>query len=1002
MKVDFEMDFIAGDNGVADLLSSPTVVQDATFQPLDSAMRLPAFLGQKTAYNQWDNRYVAIVKAGEHGDDGTQPVVHDSDDGNSDHNQVKVRIQLILGEMHQVLRLIEGLAAKFEWIQSADRDDSNTRSNAKTTVPIPEGLEQTGPTGAARRTSPPLPPPFSPTMSELEDLRRRIKELEEANEQERREKEQERREKEQERREKEQERREKEQERREKERERSEKEQAERRLRKTTLEEYLAACQEHVLSKIVLVTDGYLTTRGPSTSPARKHCPSFLTSWDDFLSIQEDIIREINDILPRDARLFESSHSLSTIGNRIRSRRVIDEASLVFIQNNAIEDPVALILSKLKDFHPENRGRVIPGRVHFQTTASNLRDLADTRDTVQRDARLRTDQVCVFRNSGDQNDIAYIIEYKAPHKLHAEHFERGLRPMNIVNEVVNKPTIPTTQPDIFNHYAELLSAAAVTQTYHYMVEAGLEYGYLTNGAAIVFLNIDWDNPTVLRYHLAQPSREVAGDGDPVYSNAISQVLAFTILALRSSQHSNKERVEAAEKCEKWEVDFGYILDQITKEEEATSSTNPATPSNKKHRRVPSSPDWQPTPIKRRRRNLRRESPSQESDRTLRSRSKRDDPGPGPGGGLSSASSGGASDIGGRPDGCTSTTGRSSAPGAPGAPYGSSQANKGASLSRSAEFSSRDTRKWEERRPCCTPSCLLSLVDGRSLDAKCPNVEFHHSGQHAEVGKEVVTQQQRHPVSHSQWMDLLRKQLSQGLDEGVTVLGIEGACGALFQITLLQFGYTFIAKGVTGGRLPELEREVAVYEKLRPLQGHHIPVCLGSVDLKSLGQVFFYDIDVRIIHFILLSYAGTEVKVVAGDSKTYIIDAVTSILETMHGLGVAHGDVRLPNVLQSPDGQINLVDFDRAVFLPTVAQSTLSAIPPNKRRRLTEGGEYETLSPTKQDAQILWKIRQDNSNAQNLFSLDSGRIIGRVPVDPNWRPTPIKRARHIDLRQQLSG
>lgn len=361
MKVDFEMDFIAGDNGVADLLSSPTVVQDATFQPLDSAMRLPAFLGQKTAYNQWDStgfassseslgdgpspkvwnamgyeyedlsmtdqiapfpfheqqhflpilstiseshssskfslstysketsapslnfmtdvqygsqcrgasaqvssgikhcmarvlailanlhdlpsacssaqtspfctpgietpafiamdqglpwqattsssssssaadfskqrlsphpqpptsrpsinqvlatnedvihsmhdilqcscsadlqvalvmtsitstvidRYVAIVKAGEHGDDGTQPVVHDSDDGNSDRNQVKVRIQLILGEMHQVLRLIEGLAAKFEWIQSADRDDSNTRSNAKTTVPIPEGL----------------------------------------------------------------------------------------------------------------------------------------------------------------------------------------------------------------------------------------------------------------------------------------------------------------------------------------------------------------------------------------------------------------------------------------------------------------------------------------------------------------------------------------------------------------------------------------------------------------------------------------------------------------------------------------------------------------------------------------------------------------------------------------------------------------------------------------------------------------------------------------------
>jgi serine/threonine protein kinase len=101
-------------------------------------------------------------------------------------------------------------------------------------------------------------------------------------------------------------------------------------------------------------------------------------------------------------------------------------------------------------------------------------------------------------------------------------------------------------------------------------------------------------------------------------------------------------------------------------------------------------------------------------------------------------------------------------------------------------------------------------------------------------------------------------------------------------------------------------------------------------------------DVRIVHFILLSYAGTEGKVVAGDSKIYIIDIVTSILEKMHRLGVVHGDVRLPNVLQSPSGEINLVDFDRAVFLSTTGRSTLSAISPNKRRRLIEGGGHGSV------------------------------------------------------------
>ena len=62
----------------------------------------------------------------------------------------------------------------------------------------------------------------------------------------------------------------------------------------------------------------------------------------------------------------------------------------------------------------------------------------------------------------------------------------------------------------------------MTQTYHYMVEAGLEYGYLTKGDAVVFLKMYWDrDPTVLLLHyLARPLREVAVNEDPVYSNAV--------------------------------------------------------------------------------------------------------------------------------------------------------------------------------------------------------------------------------------------------------------------------------------------------------------------------------------------------------------------------------------------------------------------------------------------------------------------------------------------------
>ncbi|KAF4121495.1 hypothetical protein GMORB2_1902 [Geosmithia morbida] len=789
-------------------------------------------------------------------------------------------------------------------------------------------------------------------MSTEEDLRQRLKQVEQAYANERREREREQREKEHERRERERERREKEHERRERERERREKEQAQGFLRNTTLHEYLAASQEYVLSKVRLSTDGYLTTTAPTTNPARKHCPTLLTPWDDFISIQTDTIQLIDRIFPRDRQLFESLSFLQAMGDRMDGV-IRGETSLVHAQHNTIEVPVRIILSKINAFQLDKHNLIIPEEINFQTSANNLRDSEDKRDTVKRDAKLRTDQICVFRNS-TQRDIAYVIEYKAPHKLHTSHLEQGLRRMDIFDEVVNRITIPTA--DKFKHYAEILSAAAITQTYHYMLEAGLEYGYLTNGDAIVFLKINWADPAILYYHLAQPLREVIVNEDAAYSNSLCQVLAFTVLALQSSQHNNDERLAATDKCRKWEVDFGCTLDKIIKEEEREAAADPTR--GKKRYRTPSSPGWVPRTIKRIRRDPRQQPPREVSDRVLRSH-RRDGPGgagSGEGGSSGGTSGGDSGDSGGSGGGSGETAGGSQGS----ATIGSS--------SRPAPGGVGDGQ--EKPREYCTSTCLLSLVGGRLLDNECPNAVLHRDTTQAEP---------RHAVSHSQFMDLLRQQLSQSLDKGVRVLGKEGGCGALFQITLLRYGYTFIAKGVTGGRVPELEKEVAAYQKLQPLQGHGIPVCLGSVDLKPLGQVYFYDLDVRIIRFIFLSYGGIEVEARGDESRARIISTVTSILDQMHSLGVAHGDVRWPNVLQGPDGKINIVDFDRAVILPAKSRDTPSAISHNKRRRLVgSDGEEEAASPTRRKRLLQQAIRhaiqQDNSNAQHLFSLDCGRII----------------------------
>ncbi|ROT38428.1 hypothetical protein SODALDRAFT_333001 [Sodiomyces alkalinus F11] len=715
--------------------------------------------------------------------------------------------------------------------------------------------------------------------------------------------------------------------------------------RNTTIQEYLQACHEHVLSKIVLDTRGYVTSKVPTTDPTGKHCPDLLTPWKEFRDTQADIIEKLRLILPSDERLFENIASLKTIGERINKRHVRNEPSLVFIENNCVEDPVRIILDQLKRFQPGQHGLSVYDGVIFETTANNLRDETDGRDTTKRDEKLRTDQICVLRNTDGQSEIAYVIEYKAPHKLHTSHLDLGLRPMSIFDQVVNKPTVPTDampENDRMQHYAELLSTAAVTQTYHYMLEAGLEYGYLANGDSFVFLKIDWDNPKELFYHLAYPAYEVEANHDLVWSNAVCQVLAFTLLALQTTQHDNDERNAATTTSKKWRVDFEAMVDRIIRmeEEEEAKAHGPSTPTNKRHRRVPSSPDWKPGRGKKARTNPDADT-CQGPGPVLRSHSRRE-------GGGEGGSSGGGSSQGGA--GGASTSSRP-------APVSGSGGSSSTTTPKTG--SGGRTRSEQQPRAYCTPSCLLSLVNGGPLDDKCPNVSFHKKG----------GTQGHHPVSHARWTELLRQQLSKTLVKGVVALNQQGGCGVLFQLTLLEYGYTFVAKGVTGRRVPDLQKEETVYRKLQPLQGRYIPVCLGSVNLRLLQQTLFYDIDVRLIYFLLLSYGGAKLAKPVDDPKAQarIVNTVTAAVREMHSLGVAHGDIRLPNVLQGPGEQVTIVDFDQALLFPT-GRGAMSAISHNKRRRLMETDE----TPLSKSAEVwLYNVKtEDMSNAECLFTFDA--------------------------------
>jgi hypothetical protein len=149
------------------------------------------------------------------------------------------------------------------------------------------------------------------------------------------------------------------------------------------------------------------------------------------------------------------------------------------------------------------------------------------------------------------------------------------------------------------------------------------------------------------------------------------------------------------------------------------------------------------------------------------------------------------------------------------------------------------------------------------------------------------------------------------------------------LTLESYGYTFVAKGTVTAFEAKLKHEGLVYRHLDEVQGELIPVYLGNI---SLVRPYFLDFRVRIVHILLMSWAGEQARkdpmtTMGRDLDVEKNAAVTKILSC----GVEHRDVRPPNVLWNPEiRNVVLVDFERSEILKQV--SVLQETSPNRKRK----------------------------------------------------------------------
>ncbi|KAJ6189594.1 hypothetical protein N7519_004502 [Penicillium mononematosum] len=732
-------------------------------------------------------------------------------------------------------------------------------------------------------------------------------------------------------------------------------------VRKTTLPEFLDACHVHLFLGLAIQPDPNSSTKGKPANADDKYRPAKIREWMGFPQEQAAIWADLMGVDFVTQRHFLSLLMLKEYGREVPQRMSGSELDLGYFERLTIESRLADIIRQLYTSPQIRRVFHLKGDVTFENHANTLTDgsmvdkmksmslepkqqeLQELQEQPRRSGRLaakqsdksqlppssppdaesqgpvkrkqpkpRGDQICVYNKAPEERVPVFIVEYKAPHKLTLAHILAGLSDME-VDQVVHYQEDET--PEVI---CRRVVAAVITQAFSHMITAGLEFGYVCTGEAFIFLRVPRDDPSTVYYYLSVPKEDV-GDttgwtGDPSDDNrlhltAIGQVLAFTLRALQTPRRGMRWSEWAEDRLVKWEMIFDHVLGELSNVEVPSSEYKPPrTSTTFGHLSL----------VKTR---------SKSTAATFASCTPLE--------ALSSSESGDS------PDGPNSHT-PSRRPWGPRADHSALPPSSAATKSRGGRGDSSSKGK---SRQYCTQQCLLGLVTRGSLDQECPNVLDHGVD--------------RHPISKATLIRLLDRQFFgqdlgpdvEDVEMGCESLHIHGTRGALFKVTLLSHGYTFVGKGVPIEFFEHIQHEQRMYSRLRPLQGVHVPVVLGGLTLR---RSISYDGIVEIVHFMLMGYAGRTLAERHEIEPDQLIRLAEVSLHAIHGLGVLHSDPIAGNMVYNEDsGRVMFIDFERAEF--------------QKRRPA-----LESLSPNQKCKQATDACGK-NPNKRDNFELETRRM-----------------------------
>ncbi|KXG46665.1 uncharacterized protein PGRI_055210 [Penicillium griseofulvum] len=608
--------------------------------------------------------------------------------------------------------------------------------------------------------------------------------------------------------------------------ERLAREETERELQPNNLFRLLDRCHDSLSQAIRVETDATLTTQGNATDPVNRLYPKRIVPWPDFPQLQEQVWSKFDRTAAFTSRLlFPTDTQIDYVATNIQNNPIYSETSL-------------------RNFDL--------GQMSLQDTQTPQRPatLGVEEAEEKREERRRDRRMALHENAIDAPTNSVCILWPMNDKYRFMQW-------NLARDVIDQ------EGDTFEFYATCLVAAVVTQIFSYMIDSGVQYGYICTGEAFVFLHIPEDDPTVVQYFMCIPNQDVQADDElRLHRTAIGQVLAFTLQALAAEAPSQEWHDAAHDKLKTWEVEYLDVLRKIPETLRKDPRASNYRPSH-----------WKLEPKTHNTRSRARCKPDMSTPK------------------HSSTEGSGSDEELHSPSIAAAARSRSSR-----GRGNNRQSTKESESTRAGKQTSR--KDGQSTRPYCTIACIRGIVNREPLDKECPNWKLHGG--------------QRHSIRPQEFTRRLHRQFARNRNHGFEQLHVCGRTGNLIKATLLSHGYTVVIKATTMEKQHRLQAEANNYRHLRSLQGNQIPVCLGTFT----PRVSYWYHGELMAQMMILSWAGKRLQHVINDENSrFFHQERDKALTVLRSHGVVHGDSEWRNMLWDDLGvRLFVIDLEEVKWL----------------------------------------------------------------------------------------